>query len=237
MNAARRVIAGDVTATATYRDNCVAIQDEASQLVAALIGSGVRILDCCAAPGGKTWAIADRNPQSPVLAVEVHDHRAQLLKKRVTARSVYVINADARHLPMSTQFDRVLVDAPCSGTGTLARNPEIKWRLMPSDLKELQARQRDILKSAMHHVSTKGRLIYATCSLESEEGEAVIESALPDNSAFRIVSIDSVLRELIERDEMMSMNFTSLIHRTFLRTIPGMHDCDGFFAAVLERFR
>jgi 16S rRNA (cytosine967-C5)-methyltransferase len=130
-----------------------------------------------------------------------------------------------------------LVDAPCSGTGTLARNPEIKWRLTTSDLADLSARQGELLKSAMERVSPNGRLIYATCSLESEEGEGVIESALRDNSAFRIASIGSILQELVEQGELLSENFTSLIHGEFLRTIPGIHDCDGFFAAVLERFR
>jgi 16S rRNA (cytosine967-C5)-methyltransferase len=89
----------------------------------------------------------------------------------------------------------------------------------------------------MERVSPNGRLIYATCSLESEEGEGVIESALRDNSAFRIASIGSILQELVEQGELVSENFTSLIHGEFLRTIPGIHDCDGFFAAVLERFR
>ena len=237
MNKARRILAGDVTATQAYRDNSIAIQDDASQLVAAMVGSGSRILDCCAAPGGKTWAIADRNPRSLILAVEVHHHRAHLLKKRVTAPNVLVVNSDARTLPTNSHFDRVLVDAPCSGTGTLARNPEIKWRLTTSDLAELSARQGELLKSAMEHVSTNGRLIYATCSLESEEGENVIEGALRDNSKFRIASIGSILQELVEQGELVSENFTSLIRGEFLRTIPGIHDCDGFFAAALERFR
>jgi 16S rRNA (cytosine967-C5)-methyltransferase len=234
---ARRVLAGDVTATDTYKENLVAIQDEASQLVAALVGSGKRILDCCAAPGGKSWAMADRNPSSPILAVEVHGHRASLLKRRVTAPNVRVINADACQLPISAQFDRLLVDAPCSGTGTLARNPEIKWRLRPEDLADLHTRQAALLRSAMDRVSVSGRLVYATCSLEREEGEHVVDAALRKNSAFRIVSIASVLEELAERGELVIGRFQSLIHGDFLRTIPGIHDCDGFFAAVLQRVR
>lgn len=235
MTKARRVLAGDVTSTKAYCENSVAIQDEASQLVAAMVGSGSRILDCCAAPGGKTWAIADRNPRSLILAVEVHHHRAHLLKKRVTASNVLVVNSDARTLPTNAQFDRVLVDAPCSGTGTLARNPEIKWRLTTTDLSDLSARQRELLKSAMERISTNGRLIYATCSLEEEEGERVIESVLRDHSAFRVVSIGSILQKLVEQGEVMPENFASLFRGEFLRTIPGIHDCDGFFAAVLER--
>jgi len=236
MNSSRRVMAGDITVTRAYGENMVAIQDEASQLIGAMVGSGSRILDCCAAPGGKTWAIADRSPQSLILAIELYRHRAHLLKKRVTAGNVVVINSDARSLPTNAQFDRVLVDAPCSGTGTLARNPEIKWRLTTSDLADLSARQEQILKSAMERVSTNGRLVYATCSLESEEGEAVIESTLRDNSAFRLANIGTILHELVENGELASQDFTSLIRGEFLRTIPGIHNCDGFFAAVLERF-
>jgi len=237
MKSSRRVLAGDITMTRAYRENRIAIQDEASQLVAAMVGSGSRILDCCAAPGGKTWAIADRNPESLILAVELHHHRAHLLKKRVIAPNMLVVNSDARTLPMNTHFDRVLVDAPCSGTGTLARNPEIKWRLTASDLVDLSTRQGELLKSAMERVGTNGRLIYATCSLEREEGEGIIESVLRDNSSFRVVSIGPIMHELHERGELVSENFTSLIRGEFLRTFPGTHECDGFFAAVLERAR
>ena len=234
---ARRVLAGDVTSKSAYQQNLIAIQDEASQLIAALVGDGGYILDCCAAPGGKSWAMADRNPHSTIVAIEVHGHRANLLKKRVTAPNLRVINADTRRLPISAQFNRVLVDAPCSGTGTLARNPEIKWRLTPEDIADLRARQTAILQSAMERVAVHGRLIYATCSLEHEEGEDVIENALRKNTAFRIVSIDSVLNQLAERGELALPNLQSMTCGDFLRTVPGVHNCDGFFAAVLERVR
>lgn len=237
MNRARRVVAGDVTATRAYRENLVVIQDESSQLIATIVGSGARILDCCAAPGGKTWAIADRNPRSLILAVELHHHRARLLKKRVTTPNILVVSSDARTLPTKANFDRVLVDAPCSGSGTLARNPEIKWRLTTSDLADLSTRQGDLVKSAMERVSVNGRLIYATCSLEREEGEGIVESALRGNSAFRVASIGPILQELHERGELVTENLTSLIRGEVLRTLPGTHDCDGFFAAVLERVR
>ena len=128
---ARIVKSGDITHTQAFREGRVFIQDEASQLVAALVGTGSRLLDCCAAPGGKTAALAARNPRAEIIAVELHTHRADLLRKRVHATNVKVINADALELPLQGGFDRVLADVPCSGTGTLARNPEIKWRLTP----------------------------------------------------------------------------------------------------------
>jgi 16S rRNA (cytosine967-C5)-methyltransferase len=232
---ARRVVSGDVTQTRAYKENQIAIQDEASQLVAALVGCGSRILDCCAAPGGKTWAMADRNPRGRIVAVELHLHRAHALAKRVTAPNVQVINADIRHLPIGVEFDRVLVDAPCSGTGTLARNPEIRWRLKDKDLDDLHGRQVSILQSGMRYVCLNGRLIYATCSLEKEEGEAVIEEVLSKNEGFRFVNASSVLQELAERGNLMATDYSSIIDRQFLRTLPGAHDCDGFFVALLER--
>src|SRR5437660_375615 len=117
------------------------IQDEASQLVALLAGKGSNILDCCAAPGGKTRILASRNPRATIVAAELHPHRARLLQRLVPAKNVRVIVADVRQLPINARFDTVLVDVPCSGTGTLARNPEIKWRLRPANLVEFQQRQ------------------------------------------------------------------------------------------------
>src|SRR5262249_30955954 len=150
---ARRADTGDITQTSAFRDGEVVIQDEASQLVAALIGrverKDARILDCCAAPGGKTLAIADLNPTAELTAVEVHPHRARLMQKLwgASATKIRTLVADARVLPESDPYDRILADVPCSGTGTLARNPEIKWRLKPEDLPELHDRQLAILRS------------------------------------------------------------------------------------------
>src|SRR5581483_2733677 len=141
------VTSGDITQTRAFRERRLVIQDEASQLVALLVGKGKAILDCCAAPGGKTRIMAEQNPASTIVAMELHPHRAALLRKLVAADNVRVIAADVRHPPLTRQFDRVLVDAPCSGTGTLARNPEIKWRLKPEDITRLQAYQLEILLS------------------------------------------------------------------------------------------
>ncbi len=229
------VNSGDITRTKALRDRRVFIQDEASQLVALLVGSGKNILDCCAAPGGKTRILAERNPTAMVVAVELHPQRAALLRKLVPAENVRVIAADVRKMPFAGTFDRILVDAPCSGTGTLARHPEIKWRLRPEDLPDLQSRQLAILGSAMKQVAPGGRLVYSTCSLEGEENGEVVEKALAAHPAFRVVACKEELERLRLERELVWKDIDSLTKGPYLRTLPGIHPCDGFFAAILER--
>jgi 16S rRNA (cytosine967-C5)-methyltransferase len=235
MRSARQLVKGDLTQLAAYREGRIAIQDEGSQLVAALVGNGRRILDCCAAPGGKTGALASRLPRAEIVAAELHPHRARLLRERAPQANVQVITADAVQLPFADVFDRVLADVPCSGTGTLARNPEIKWKLRPEDLTDLQQRQLLILKAAMKHVAPGGRAIYSTCSLEPEENEAVVRNALAQSSLFRIIPIRGELDLLSQSGELTWKDIDQLVQGDFLRTVPGVQPCDGFFAAVLER--
>jgi len=240
---ARLVESVDIPKTRAFRAGACVIQDEASQLVAALAGGGSRILDCCAAPGGKTLAMADRNPDAQVTAVELHPHRTRLLRRllRVDDKSsadpsnIRVLTADARNLPFAGNFDRVLADVPCSGTGTLSRHPEIKWRLRPEDLADLQKRQVAILRSAMTQVILGGRLIYATCSLEREENEDVIEHVLAEDAAFRMLDCRAALDQLRVSGELVWNDPASLTLGPFLRTLPGVHPCEGFFAAILEK--
>jgi 16S rRNA (cytosine967-C5)-methyltransferase len=229
------VEAGDITQTKAFRERRLIIQDEASQLTALLVGNGTTILDCCAAPGGKTRIMAEQNPDSVVVAMELHPHRAALLRKLVPAANVCVIAADARQMPLAQKVDRVLVDAPCSGTGTLARNPDIKWRLKAEDIPRLQAYQTEILAAAMNHVAPKGRLIYSTCSLEPEENEAVVETALAANRGFRLVDCRIELQRLRQDHQLVIDDVESLLSGPYLRTIPGVHPTDGFFAAILEK--
>jgi 16S rRNA (cytosine967-C5)-methyltransferase len=224
----------------------VVIQDEASQLVAAIVGrfagkskKDLKVLDCCAAPGGKTLAIADANPSASILAAEIHPHRARLLQRLVTVANpsgrIRTIVADACQLPTACLFDRVLADVPCSGTGTLARNPEIKWRLGLNDLADLHARQSAILHSAIAQVAPGGRVVYSTCSLEKEENEIVIEGALADNNSISLVDCRIELERLKAEGELVWPDVATLSRGPYLRTIPGIHPCDGFFAAILEK--
>jgi 16S rRNA (cytosine967-C5)-methyltransferase len=229
------VVGGDITQTEAFHKHRLIIQDEGSQLVALLLGRGENILDCCAAPGGKTRILAQENPGAIVVAAELHPHRAALLKKLVRETNVRIVAADARTVPFGIDFDRILVDAPCSGTGTLTRNPEIKWRLKPEDLLRLQGYQLEILLSAMRRVAAGGRIVYSTCSLELEENEQVVAQALRQNDQFRVINARERLLELRETAELAWPDIESLLSGPYLRTLPGVHPCDGFFAAVLER--
>ena len=217
---AYRVVAGDLTGTRLFREGRVMIQDEASQLVSLLVGDGSNILDCCAAPGGKTRTLAERNPNASIVALELHPHRARMLRRLVSATNVRVIAADAREPPFTNRFDRILADVPCSGTGTLARNPEIKWRLKLEDLADLQARQLAILQSAMQHVSKGGRLVYSTCSLEKEENVEVVEKALLDDHSFRVLDCRIELEQLRSQGELRWEDIGSLISGPFLQNHP-----------------
>ncbi len=232
---ARRLKGGDVTKTEAFRDGRVSIQDEASQLVALIVGTGERILDCCAAPGGKTRILAERNPGAAITAVELHPHRARLLQRLVPAANVEVVTADIRKFKAAHLYDRVLVDAPCSGTGTLARNPEIKWTLRPEDLADLQKRQIEILRASLTHLAPGGRLIYSTCSLEPEENEVVVSAALSHDQSCHLLDCRTALDSLRNSGELVVQDVNTLVQGEYLRTIPGIRACDGFFAAVLER--
>ncbi len=235
LNSVRRVVNGDVTHTRVYQEGRVSIQDEASQLVAALVGHGARLLDCCAAPGGKAAIMAQHNPEAQIVAAELHPHRARLMQRLLEREhaAVEVIAADATALPLAGEFDRVLTDVPCSGTGTLARNPEIKWRLRPEHLAELHARQVAIVRAGLERVAPGGRLVYSSCSLEKEENEDVIEEVM--RPGFRLLDCGDELRQLQAEGELAWEDMTELTSSAFLRTLPGIQPCDGFFAAIIKR--
>ncbi|MHB1023247.1 MAG: transcription antitermination factor NusB [Acidobacteriaceae bacterium] len=225
--------------------------DEGSQLVAEIAASGVpadgKILDCCAAPGGKTLILAERNPEAEILACDSNSWRLQFMRKRLQpvpyAAKVRFLQADATQpLPAAfaqEKFDRILCDVPCSGTGTLARNPEIRHHLQPEDLERHAARQKEILHYAMLQLAPGGRLVYSTCSLEPEENEAVVEACLQGAADFRKIDVSDVIVALDEQGilqpEASAMLRQTALRDGYLRTLPGVHPCDGFFAAVIER--
>ena len=240
---ARRVVQGDVTTTAAFAQGLVRIQDEGSQLIAELAGQGTAILDCCAAPGGKTAILAERNPQASILACDVGISRVKAMRKflqgRKGAEHISYRTIDATALDMDRQFDLVVCDAPCSGTGTLARNPEIRHRIGYEDLPRQQDRQVQLLRSAMRSLAKGGRLVYSTCSLEPEENESVISRALDLEKNFRVLSwvdrIQALEREGILHPDSAELLFPQGSSEKFLRTTPGIHPFDGFFGALLTR--
>jgi 16S rRNA (cytosine967-C5)-methyltransferase len=208
----------------------VHLQDEASQLVAALVAAraGDRVLDIGAAPGGKTTQMAAAMGNSgTIVAVDLHPARLATLREtaaRLAARCVRPVAADAtRDLPLAAgeTFDRVLIDAPCSGTGTLRRHPEIKWRLKDYDVARFPGLQRELLERGAARLRPGGRLVYSTCSLEPEEDEAVVRGFLEAHPDFAT-----------ERPDAPAPFLTG---EGFLRTFPHRDGSDGFFAAVLAR--
>ncbi len=209
------------------RDGLIYLQDEASQLVAHLLRAqpGDRVLDVCAAPGSKTTLLAALAPQASIIASDLHPHRLRTLSELAKKQGASIIKlaCDAtERLPFGeAPFDRVLVDAPCSGTGTLRHNPEIRWRLAPADIDQLAEKQAEILANAAAVVRPGGRLVYSTCSVEPEENEHVIKNFLNQREDFRRALLDAPF-------ELQTENGA-------VRTWPHRHDTDGFFIAAIER--
>jgi 16S rRNA (cytosine967-C5)-methyltransferase len=219
------------------------IQDEGSQLIAELAGRGDRILDCCAAPGGKTAILAENNPQAAITACDISEARLNTMRRNfarnpVTAK-VQCVLADATALPSRDDFDLILCDAPCSGTGTLARNPEIKLRLAVGDLLRQQQRQIAILRSAYRVLAPGGRLVYSTCSLEPEENLMVVLALLAAEPMARLLDAGERLN-VMQAEGSLHSDGVQLLRETalrdgYLQTLPGLLPCDGFFAAILTK--
>lgn len=218
--------------------------DDGSRLVAEIAAASHAspqcIWDACAAPGGKTAVLAQRHPDAEVLATDISPHRLRNMKQRINQRlpqhNIRILAADAAQLPAEEgNFDLILCDVPCSGTGTLARNPEIRHRIGFTDLKRQSARQKEILSAAIRRLKPGGQLVYSTCSLEPEENEAIVRSVLTQNAA-RVVPIRELLDELVTRNIIRESPdpLTQLVRGDALRTLPGANfQGDGFFATVL----
>lgn len=233
---------GSVARTAAFRDGLISIQDEASQVVPLLLGvrEGERVLDMCAAPGGKTAALARAaGGAGLVVAADLHAHRLHGMREqfgRVGLRDVRSVELDAsRSLPFGVTFERILVDAPCSGTGTLGRHPEIRWRLKAEALAEFHTLQVALLRSGLERLAVGGRLVYSTCSLEAEENELVVEEVLRSVSGVRLVPVRDLMVAL-EGKLVAGVDARTLFDVAgYFRTLPGERDADGFFAAGFIR--
>lgn len=240
---ARRLVRGDLRAG--VQSGHMRIQDEASQLVAEIAAAAApgaeHVLDTCAAPGGKTVILAERLPASEIIAVDASLRRLEVMQRTLPPpfrQKIRFEPADAAKLHLQPTRGLILCDVPCSGTGTLVRNPEIRLHLEPAELKRQQARQIAILRAALPGLALGGRLVYSTCSLEPEENEAVVDEVLSSTAGIRLIPVAGLLDTLLATGVLTPSGRELLRSATdgpYLRTIPGVHPCDGFFAAVLER--
>ena len=223
-----------VTAGRTFQQGLVEIQDEGSQLVAALVGAApeMRVADWCAGAGGKTLALAmTMQNRGHIAACNVSAARLEGAVRRLRRAGVHNVErhvvepGDKWAKRRAGGFDRVLVDAPCTGIGTWRRNPDARLRLSARDLTELQAKQAAILDQAARLVRSGGRLVYATCSLLTEENEAQVQSFLAAHPDFAVVPLARA----------WDLPAAPPCPGPFLTLTPLRHGTDGFFAAVLER--
>ncbi|GAB4167704.1 MAG: RsmB/NOP family class I SAM-dependent RNA methyltransferase [Rhodocyclaceae bacterium] len=218
-----------------YLGGAIEVQDEGSQLVAFLLRArrGEMVADFCAGAGGKTLLIgALMRSEGRLYAFDVSDRRLARLRTRVARAGLTNVHPvciarenDARIKRLAGKLDRVLVDAPCSGLGTLRRNPDLKWRQTPQSVAELALKQRAILASASRLVKPGGRLVYATCSLLPEENEDVVSEFLAAHGEFRTVPAAGVLA-----GQGMGPDTGEV-----LRLVPHVHGTDAFYAVVMER--
>jgi len=216
--------------TAAFLDGLIRVQDEASQLVARLCAPlpGERVLDLCAGAGGKTLHLAAlMKNRGKITAVDLRPDKLRLLAAETGRLGVTIVENDPGNATRTPEafygaFDRVLLDAPCSGLGTLRRNPEIRWRIAPADLEKCSQVQRRLLRSAALYVKSGGRLAYTTCAVTPEENENVVADFLSDHHAFTRISPEGIPPELIDADG-------------FFRTFPHRHGTDGFFGALFIR--
>lgn len=222
------------------------VMDDGSRLVAELAAAAMpdarRVWDCCAAPGGKTLILAHRLPSAELHATDVSPKRTAQMQARLRrfayAERVVCAVVDTAAPPKDDlTFDLILCDVPCSGTGTLAANPEIRHRLKPEELARQAERQRAILAGALRRLAPGGRLVYSTCSLEPEENEEVVAGVLGAAAGeLRRVPVDELLQSLRAADLVRAeAAFDTALRSGALRTLPGVHPCDGFFAVVIER--
>jgi len=236
LKTALRVESGSIARTQALRHGIVVVQDEASQIVPHLLDvqPGQRLLDLCAAPGNKTGLLAQwAGPSGLVVACDIHLHRLRQFTTPPPRTNVQRVALDGeRPVPFAAEFDRILVDAPCSGTGTLRRNPELRWRLQPAEITAMAEKQLRLLDSAAHALKHGGRMVYSTCSMEREENQGVIESFLKSHPDFQLLPVREDAGRL---KPFFHTAAERLFEGEYLETSPARDSLDGFFAAILVR--
>lgn len=227
---------GNMAMSSWFKEGRLSIQDESSMLVAPVVAAkpGMQVLDCCAAPGGKTTHIAERmNDEGDVWANDIHPHKQALIDEqaeRLGLSSIKTVVSDAERIAEQfspSSFDRILVDAPCSGTGVIRRKPDLKWLKSEGDIKPLPEVQLSILSAAAPLLKEDGLLVYSTCTVEQEENEGVIRAFLTSHPQFELdrtiaAHLPEHVRNQVVADEGM------------IRILPHYFNTDGFFIARLR---
>ncbi|NUO81588.1 RsmB/NOP family class I SAM-dependent RNA methyltransferase [candidate division KSB1 bacterium] len=217
-----------------FREGWFEVQDEGSQLIALLLDPkpNWRVADMCAGGGGKTLHLASlMKNRGEIFAFDVSAPRLENLKKRARRSGIHNVRVQAlkpNETPQNLhgQMDAILIDAPCSGTGVLRRNPDAKWKITAAMVNEMAAKQRQILRAYSPLLKLGGRLVYATCSLLAEENAQIVEDFLAKHSEFRAGAAAAILQRY---------DLAKLAEGNQMILLPHRHGCDGFFAAVMER--
>ncbi|MWV45130.1 16S rRNA (cytosine(967)-C(5))-methyltransferase RsmB [Paenibacillus sp. HJL G12] len=226
---------GNMALTDWYRDGQISVQDESSMLVGGAVGPapGMKVLDCCAAPGGKTAHMAElMKDQGEIIANDLHEHKRKLIgeqAERLGLDSIHTVTGNAmelvRNYPAGS-FDRILLDAPCSGLGVIRRKPDLKWTKTAEDIGEIASLQRELLDSVSSLLRVGGILVYSTCTIDPEENEGTVQHFLKSHPDFRVAQDSSVEWAKLHADNQCAG----------VQILPQDYHSDGFYIARLERF-
>lgn len=220
---------GNMALTSWYRDGLISVQDESSMLVAEAVQAqaGMKVLDCCAAPGGKSVHLAEKMKDSgQIIANDIHEHKRQLVDDQAERLQLSIIETavgDALTLTErypAASFDRILLDAPCSGLGVIRRKPDLKWNKSVADIKEIVQFQQQLLQNISTLLKPDGIMVYSTCTIERTENEAIVESFLQQNDQFEVVPFEPI-----------QTNHAT----TGIQILPQDFHSDGFYIAALRK--
>lgn len=232
-----KIIEGSLPNTKLYKEGWLTIQDESSMLVARALDPkpGNKVLDSCAAPGGKTTHIAERmNNEGEVYALDLHEHKVTLIEEQAKRLKLSIIKTKTTDSRMageifaSESFDCILVDAPCTGLGVIRRKPDIKWQKKVEDINSITTIQKAILKAAAPLLKKGGRLVYSTCSIDAAENELIVKNFLEEHSDFQLD---------VSLTERLPKKLQDFCNEGTLQLLPSDFQTDGFYIASLTKIK
>ncbi|OIJ09852.1 16S rRNA (cytosine(967)-C(5))-methyltransferase [Anaerobacillus arseniciselenatis] len=230
-----KVIKGTLPNTTAYKEGMVTIQDESSMLVARALGAmpKMKVLDSCAAPGGKTTHIAElMNNEGEICALDLHEHKVKLIDEQASRLNLSIIHTKATDSRKANEvfekesFDCILVDAPCTGLGVIRRKPDIKWQKQEADIERITLIQKDILSAVAPLLKKGGTIVYSTCTIDDLENEEVVKSFLNEHSNFEL---DETLKERLPK------KLEGLYNKGMVKILPSDFNTDGFFISSLKK--